>query len=181
MKTTPAAGEVVGNNEVRLVPLVPDIDTQQVFELANQDSDHMRSFDLGSGHFASLESTHKHLQEMYENGLTFFIQSSGQMVGNLYITESSEPQLARLSYWVAKSHTGRGICSEAVRQAIDFTFTDLRKVGILAGVALTNTPSLSILKKTGFVKIDSQTLNFEGGPVEVGVFGLMNPDMTENT
>lgn len=57
---------------------------------------------------------------------------------------------AEFGYWIAKSHWGRGIATEAGRAVIDIARRALRLPRLVAGHALDNPASGRVLSKLGF-------------------------------
>lgn len=57
---------------------------------------------------------------------------------------------AEVGYWLGEDYWGRGYCTEAVRQLVDwvFLYTDLNR--LYAGVFAFNRPSIRVLAKAGF-------------------------------
>ncbi|MTE20060.1 GNAT family N-acetyltransferase [Streptomyces sp. TRM43335] len=59
-------------------------------------------------------------------------------------------QSADLGYWVSESHTGRGIASAAVAEAVEVAFGRLGLHRLQAGTLLHNTASQRVLARNGF-------------------------------
>ena len=59
-------------------------------------------------------------------------------------------QNATLGYFVDHDHNGRGIATEAVRQAVDYAFTRAGLHRVQAGVMPRNVASIRVLEKVGF-------------------------------
>lgn len=59
---------------------------------------------------------------------------------------------ANLGYWVRSSRTGRGVAPAAVRLLVRFGFEDLDLERIELTVAVENTRSLAVARKTGAVR-----------------------------
>jgi [ribosomal protein S5]-alanine N-acetyltransferase len=59
-------------------------------------------------------------------------------------------QSAILSYWVDEGHNGRGLCTAAVAEVVDFAFGQLGLHRIEAGTLLDNLRSQRVLVKNGF-------------------------------
>jgi ribosomal-protein-alanine N-acetyltransferase len=59
-------------------------------------------------------------------------------------------QSASVGYWVSESHTGRGLASAAVADAVGIGFGDLGLHRLEAATLLHNTPSQRVLARNGF-------------------------------
>ncbi|WP_141582698.1 GNAT family N-acetyltransferase [Actinomadura sp. WMMA1423] len=58
-----------------------------------------------------------------------------------------------VGYWVARAHTGRGVATEAVRQALDVAFGDLRLHRVEAFTRVDNVASQRVLERNGFTPV----------------------------
>jgi len=61
-------------------------------------------------------------------------------------------QIATLGYWLGAPHVGRGYMSEAVRLIIPHAFGQLRLHRLEAASMPSNTTSIRVLERTGFVR-----------------------------
>jgi [ribosomal protein S5]-alanine N-acetyltransferase len=59
-------------------------------------------------------------------------------------------QSAILSYWVDQAHNGRGLCTAAVAEVVDYAFGKLDLHRIEAGTLVDNLASQRVLEKNGF-------------------------------
>jgi ribosomal-protein-alanine N-acetyltransferase len=59
-------------------------------------------------------------------------------------------QLAILSYWVDERHNGRGLCTRAVAEVVEFAFDELALHRLEAGTLPDNLASQRVLEKNGF-------------------------------
>jgi RimJ/RimL family protein N-acetyltransferase len=86
----------------------------------------------------------------------FAIEDDGAPVGHLALVPVDPPRWT-VGYWVAQDHVGRGVCTAAVRQALD----EARALGatdLYAGVTHGNDASMAVLRKVGFgVETDLET------------------------
>jgi ribosomal-protein-alanine N-acetyltransferase len=59
-------------------------------------------------------------------------------------------QSAIVSYWVDEAHNGRGLCTEAVGDVVEFAFGELALHRLEAGTLPDNFASQRVLEKNGF-------------------------------
>jgi len=79
------------------------------------------------------------------------IRDNDKIVGfiSLYNVDRHD-LLARVGYWVAQSHTGRGIARRAITRLCDFAFEDYGLHRLELEIALDNLPSLAVAEGAGF-------------------------------
>jgi ribosomal-protein-alanine N-acetyltransferase len=84
--------------------------------------------------------------------LPFSIEVEGALAGgiNLNVIVRGVFENAYLGYWLDEAHGGRGIATEAVRQAVDHAFGPAGLHRVQAAVIPRNVPSLRVLEKLGF-------------------------------
>jgi ribosomal-protein-alanine N-acetyltransferase len=84
--------------------------------------------------------------------LPFALEVDGVLVGgvNLNVVVRGVFDNAYLGYWLDEAHGGRGVATEAVRQAVDFAFGPGALHRVQAAVIPRNAPSLRLLEKLGF-------------------------------
>jgi ribosomal-protein-alanine N-acetyltransferase len=84
--------------------------------------------------------------------LPFAIEVDGTLVGgvNLNVIVRGVFDNAYLGYWLDEAHGGRGIATEAVRQAVEHAFGPAGLHRVQAAVIPRNGPSLRLLEKLGF-------------------------------
>lgn len=78
----------------------------------------------------------------------FAIEDDGRPVGHLALVPVDPPHWT-VGYWVAADHVGRGVCTAAVRLALDEARA-LGAIDLYAGVTHGNEPSVAVLRKLGF-------------------------------
>jgi [ribosomal protein S5]-alanine N-acetyltransferase len=83
------------------------------------------------------------------------IVDDGEVVGRITMSDVVRGafQSAHLGYWVAASHTGRGVATAAVAATARMAFTELRLHRLQADTLLHNTASQRVLERNGFVRI----------------------------
>ncbi|TDB88910.1 N-acetyltransferase [Actinomadura sp. KC216] len=62
-------------------------------------------------------------------------------------------QTCFVGYWVARAHAGRGVATEAVRQALDVAFDGLRLHRVEAFTRVDNHASQRVLERNGFTAV----------------------------
>src|SRR5262245_33496161 len=80
--------------------------------------------------------------------------ADGEFVGGVGLEPDGEGE-ARLGYWIGQPYWRQGYGGEAARTLLHFAFTSLRLVRVEATVLPENAPSLRILRRVGFVYVDS--------------------------
>ncbi|HEY8479178.1 MAG TPA: GNAT family protein [Spirillospora sp.] len=58
-----------------------------------------------------------------------------------------------VGYWVARAHAGRGVATEALRQALDVAFGELRLHRVEAFTRVDNHASQKVLRRNGFTLV----------------------------
>ena len=61
---------------------------------------------------------------------------------------------ANIGYWMGKQYQGKGIATECIKLAINYAFDILKLIEISAYVFPENKPSIKVLEKNKFVKIE---------------------------
>jgi ribosomal-protein-alanine N-acetyltransferase len=84
--------------------------------------------------------------------LPFVVLCDGDVVGAVNLTSIVRGvfQNAYLGYWIDEGHGGRGVVTEAVRQAVGHAFGEAGLHRVQAAVIPRNAPSLRVLEKLRF-------------------------------
>ncbi|TDC56144.1 N-acetyltransferase [Actinomadura sp. KC345] len=79
----------------------------------------------------------------------------GEMAGRITLNNVLRGPLQScfVGYWVASAHAGRGVATEAVRQALDVAFGALRLHRVEAFTRVDNIPSQRVLERNGFTAV----------------------------
>jgi ribosomal-protein-alanine N-acetyltransferase len=89
-------------------------------------------------------------------GYSFFISdvATDALLGGITLSNvrRGSAQTASLGYWIGKPHAGQGRMTEAVRTILPFAFKTARLHRLEAACMLTNTASIRVLERTGFVR-----------------------------
>lgn len=86
-------------------------------------------------------------------------------------------RFGNLGYWVRSSATGRGVASEAARQAAAFVFRNTNLVRLEIVCAVENRRSQRVAEKAGAIRegILRNRLVLHGRPVDAVMYGLLRP------
>ncbi|GGP94816.1 ribosomal-protein-alanine N-acetyltransferase [Actinomadura coerulea] len=79
----------------------------------------------------------------------------GQIAGRITLNNILRGPLQScfVGYWVARAHAGRGVATEAVRQALDVAFGALRLHRVEAFTRVDNLASQRVLERNGFTPV----------------------------
>jgi RimJ/RimL family protein N-acetyltransferase len=100
----------------------------------------------------------------------------GRFLGGCGINQINRiHRFGNLGYWVRTSATGRGIATEAVRQAAAFAFRDTDLVRLEIVCAVGNDPSQRVAERAGAVRegVLRHRLLLHGEPVDAVMFSLV--------
>jgi ribosomal-protein-alanine N-acetyltransferase len=108
------------------------------------------------------------------------LDAGGAVCGriNLNTIVRGAAQCASVGYWVSESHTGRGLASAAVADAIGIGFGELGLHRLDAATLLHNTPSQRVLMRNGFrpFAVCEAYLNIAGKWQDHILFTLLNQE-----
>lgn len=87
-----------------------------------------------------------------ETSKIFAIEIDGKAVGSIgvYLQPDIHEKSAELGYWLAEKYWKNGIVSKAIREVVDYVFTNFDVVRIYARPFHTNAGSQRVLEKAGF-------------------------------
>ena len=80
-------------------------------------------------------------------------KANGEFIGTVGLTPDPHKRSAELGYWIARSHWGIGIATEAARAVVDHGFQVLGFDFLTSGHFVDNPASGRVLGKLGFVEI----------------------------
>lgn len=94
-----------------------------------------------------------------ETARIFAIDVSGFAVGGigLHLQQDIMRKNAELGYWLGEKYWGQGIVTEAIKQIVDYGFSNLDITRIYARPFNTNLASQKVLEKAGFIHEASLT------------------------
>lgn len=106
------------------------------------------------------------------------VGADGRFLGGCGVNQiSSIHRFGNLGYWVRTSAAGRGVASEAVRQAAEFAFsrTDLMRLEIVCAVE--NRRSQQVAERVGAVRegVLRNRLQLHGKAVDAVMYSLIRP------
>lgn len=100
-----------------------------------------------------------------------------KVVGCVGFTIDQATKSGVMGYWLAEEYWGRGIMTDAARQMIDFGFSNLALVEIVASTMVENFGSQNVLLKLGFKYVgDGSVQKWNGNVVAVHKYELPNPN-----
>jgi len=84
---------------------------------------------------------------------TFAIEFNSELAGCIGLVKQTDIYIrsAELGYWIGEPYWGKGIATRAVKQIVDYGFTQLGLTRIYAGVFEYNHASRRVLEKSGFI------------------------------
>jgi ribosomal-protein-alanine N-acetyltransferase len=91
-------------------------------------------------------------------GVTFaIVKKEGELlIGAIGLREISEDGEATLGYWIGRSFWSQGFCTEAGRAVLEYAFTELGLLRIIASHLTRNPASGRVMKKLGMRHEDTQ-------------------------
>jgi len=92
------------------------------------------------------------LEDASDRRYAFAITYHGKAVGSIGVYRLSNVHrlTAEIGYYIGEPYWGKGIGTEAIRQIVDFTFSDTDIVRVFAEPYAHNAASCRILEKAGF-------------------------------
>ena len=79
----------------------------------------------------------------------------GEIIGGVVLSNviRGALQSSNIGYYVEEAHNGRGVGTDAVRQAVRFAFDEANLHRVEAGVMPHNPRSMRVLEKAGFTRV----------------------------
>jgi [ribosomal protein S5]-alanine N-acetyltransferase len=110
---------------------------------------------------AAIELAQREAQD--DQAYQYLVWDAGVLVGRVNLSRVRRAHFysAELGYRIAQSASGRGIASEAVRQALAKAFDEHRLVRVEATARPENEGSTRVLLKNGFTPFGRSTRSFE--------------------
>jgi ribosomal-protein-alanine N-acetyltransferase len=114
--------------------------------------------------------------------LSFVIEDAGRIVGGIVLNSIVRGPYFRscsFGYWVARTETGRGVATEAVRLAKEFAFHKLELARVQAETLPDNQASQKVLLRNGFepIGLAPAYLKIAGRWQDHLLFQALNPEM----
>ena len=142
------------------------------------------SMDPASEELGNWQDWITELDKGWENDQQYFFHiievSTNQVVGGVFLNHVVRShKLANLGYWVRTSHIGKGIATEAAKQAARFGFERLGFQRLEIVVEPANLPSLRIAEKIGAVRegLLRNRLNLHAVPCDAYMHSLIPSDI----
>lgn len=133
--------------------------------------------------YASFEDCERHvthLLNLYETGLMWWAlehRASGKMIGRVQISEwDRDHRRAELSYALHRAYWGQGLMTEAVREAVNYGWSELKLHRLGATVLPDNAASIRILRSVG-MQYEGKHKHYRflwGEWVDVDVYGTLS-------
>lgn len=118
-------------------------------------------------------------------GFGIFDENGGELRGGLTMTNIRRgvTQAASLGYWLGLPYLGRGLATEAVLSAVTFGFNQLQLHRFEAASMPSNTASINVLQRVGFVRegLARRYLKINGVWQDHILFGLLADDIARGT
>ena len=92
--------------------------------------------------------------------ITFAIinNQNSELIGAINLIAIKEKR-AEIGYWIGEPFWGRGYCTEAVKSLIDYSFTQLNLIKLVAEHLSSNPASGKVMKKSGMYHVKSIQVN----------------------
>lgn len=87
------------------------------------------------------------------------VSETSELVGAISLMDINH-QAAELGYWVGFPHWARGYCTEATITLCNYGFSTLGLNVVIAKYLATNQSSGSVLRKCGFIRTGSETVDW---------------------
>ena len=78
------------------------------------------------------------------------LKSSGEVIGMLEIFDIENDRMGMVGYRISPEYWRSGICTEALRRAVDFVFTETQMDRLQGSADVRNIASNRVLEKSGF-------------------------------
>ncbi len=170
---------------IRIRPLESG-DTAELLEVRLCNREHLEPWESVRGDtFWTLAGQQEHVRKAVSareagRAFPFTIEHQGRIVGTVNLNDVVRRafQSAHLGYWVDADVGGVGFATEAVRQAIEFAFTEGDLHRVQAAVIPRNGPSIRVLEKCGFRKegLARRYLNIAGVWEDHRIFAITIED-----
>lgn len=108
------------------------------------------------------------------------IREGRELIGGIGIGGATRNEKAEMGYWLAQSHWGRGIVTDAVRCLCRFVFAEYGLQRIIAHTFHINPASSRVLEKAGFTLEGTLRGDFyrDGQALDVRCYGLMRDELS---
>ena len=131
-------------------------DAEELAALYKENRDFLAPFEpIRPRWFFTADGQHERLAEPPVDTYRFAIVDDGAIAGviNLSNVVRGAFDSANVGYFVARSHNGRGLATEALAAVVEFAFGEAKLHRIEAGTLVDNVASQRVLEKNGFERI----------------------------
>ncbi|MFE7465122.1 GNAT family N-acetyltransferase [Streptomyces sp. NPDC057499] len=121
--------------------------------------------DRGDAYFADFDARHAALLAEQDAGLCHFhllVDPDGEVLGRFNLVDAADGA-AELGFRMAEKATHRGLATATVRHLCTLAATDYALPTLHARATVANTPSRTVLTRTGFTPT-GETLHLDGHP-----------------
>ncbi|MDO8619586.1 MAG: GNAT family N-acetyltransferase [Candidatus Daviesbacteria bacterium] len=147
------------NNEVILRQFAI-ADAEEIFKLIDRNREHLSQHGEDTAEkYPDLESVRESiLQPADPKRLRFAIRDrQGIFLGGINLTpDKDNPQRGEVGYYLGSEATGKGYVTRAMELLSNYAFNTLQYLELYCLVAETNTPSIRVMQRAGFVKTGRQ-------------------------
>jgi ribosomal-protein-alanine N-acetyltransferase len=159
-------------------------------ELRSESRDHLRPWEpawaIDELTRAAFRRRVRHYQREAQDDLGYafliFREDDNRLIGGLSLASVRRgvSQSASLGYWLGRGSTGQGFMTDAVSAAVQFSFGQLRLHRLEAASMPSNTASIRVLERTGFVRegYAPEYLKINGKWSDHVLFGLLESGRT---
>lgn len=126
---------------------------RDLYDLLQKNRDHLTVHgDYAEQIAASCADLAAELADNAHSGLRFGIFLAHKLIGRIDLVPVDPPRYS-LGYWLDQSETGKGYATAAVRALAHYARDRLKATDLYAGVTYGNERSVTLLMRTGFVRV----------------------------
>lgn len=110
-------------------------------------------------------------------------KATGRMIGQLWIEPKWERMIFEIGYCIEEKSQGNGYITEAVKKIIEFLFIELKANKLEIHTKVTNSKSIGVAERCGFVKeaqLRERGRTNEGEVVDLQIYGLLRSEYLYN-
>ncbi|MBL4575647.1 MAG: GNAT family N-acetyltransferase [Opitutaceae bacterium] len=98
----------------------------------------------------------REIKEWYDKKESLYwgisLKKGKDIIGSCFFPEFENKRRATLGFWLSQEHQKKGLMAEALSHILDYAFSQMDLIAILAGCYTANIPSLKALKNCGFTE-----------------------------
>lgn len=88
------------------------------------------------------------------------LKTTAKVIGFVTLNNCEKHDVKNLGYCIHTQYQGKGYGTEAVKRIIQFAREELNLNKLITGTAKNNIPSIQLLSKMGFCKVDESIMSF---------------------